>query len=97
MRRSHSIEFKRQVAQACIAGEKLHGLAKRHDVARNLIRIWVRKYEAGTFEDDAQALPAFVARLSDTGDLRAIITALIDGFAFFAGCSTRAPRRTTEV
>ena len=57
MRRSHSIEFKRQVAQACIAGEKLHGLAKRHDVARNLIRIWICKYEAGTFEDDAQALP----------------------------------------
>ena len=36
--RSHSIEFKRQIAQEFIAGETLHGLAKRHDVSRNLIR-----------------------------------------------------------
>ena len=28
---SHSIEFKRQIAQEFIAGETLHGLAKRHD------------------------------------------------------------------
>jgi transposase-like protein len=53
--RSHSIEFKRQVAQEYIAGEPLHGLAKRHDVSRNLIRIWVGKYEAGAFDDDAMA------------------------------------------
>ncbi|MBP1884772.1 transposase-like protein [Ensifer mexicanus] len=53
--RSHSIEFKRQVVQEFIAGETLHGLAKRHDVSRNLIRIWVRKYEEGAFDDDAQA------------------------------------------
>ena len=53
--RSHSIEFKCQVAQEFIAGETLHGLAKRHDVSRNLIRIWVRKYEEGAFDDDAQA------------------------------------------
>ena len=39
--RSHSIEFKRQVAQEFLAGETLHGLAKRHDLSRNLIRIWV--------------------------------------------------------
>ena len=37
------------------AGETLHALAKRHDLSRNLIRIWVAKYEAGTFEDDARA------------------------------------------
>lgn len=53
--RSHSIEFKRQVAREYLAGDTLHGLAKRHDLARNLIRIWVRKYEAGAFDDDAQA------------------------------------------
>ena len=35
----HSIEFKRQVAQDFIAGETPHGLAKRHDISRNLIRI----------------------------------------------------------
>lgn len=53
--RSHSVEFKCQVAQEFLAGETLHGLAKRHDVWRNLIRIWVQKYEQGAFDDDAQA------------------------------------------
>ena len=53
--RSHSIEFKRQVAQEYVAGETLHALAKRHDVSRNLIRVWVAKYEAGAFDADAQA------------------------------------------
>ncbi len=31
--RTHSIEFKRQVAQEFLGGETLHGLAKRHDVS----------------------------------------------------------------
>ena len=53
--RNHSIEFKRQIAQEFIAGETLHGLAKRHDLSRNLIRVWVRKYEEGALDDDAQA------------------------------------------
>jgi transposase-like protein len=53
--RSHSVEFKRQVAQEFIAGETLHALSSRHDVSRNLIRIWVRKFEAGAFDDDARA------------------------------------------
>jgi transposase-like protein len=44
--RTHSIDFKRQVEQDYLAGEPLHSLAKRHDLSRNLIRIWVRKYEA---------------------------------------------------
>jgi transposase len=65
--RSHSIEFKRQVAQEFIAGETLHGLAKRHDVSRNFIRIWVRKYEEGAFDEDAQAadpIPEYEARIA---------------------------------
>jgi transposase len=53
--RSRSIKFKRQVAQEYIGGETLHGLAKRHDISRNLIRIWVSKCEAGAFDDDAKA------------------------------------------
>ena len=51
----HSIEFKRQVALDFIAGETLHGLAKRHDISRNLIGIWVKKLEAGAFDEDARA------------------------------------------
>ena len=38
--RSHSVAFKRQVAEEFLAGETLHGLAKRHDLCRNLIRVW---------------------------------------------------------
>ena len=52
--RSHSATFKRQVAQEFIAGETLHGLSERHDVSRQLIRIWVGKYEAGVLDEDAQ-------------------------------------------
>jgi len=39
--RSYSIEFKRQVVQDYLAGETLYGLAKQHDISRNLIRIWI--------------------------------------------------------
>lgn len=53
--RSHSVEFKRQVAQEFLGGETLHGLAKRHDISRNLIRVWVEKYEAGGLDEDARA------------------------------------------
>jgi transposase-like protein len=44
--RSYSIEFKRQVSQEYLAGDTLHGIAKRHGVNRSLIRLWVEKYEA---------------------------------------------------
>ena len=43
--RTHSIEFKRQVAQDYLAGETLHSLARRHDLSRNLIRIWIQKFD----------------------------------------------------
>ena len=49
---SYSVEFKRQVAQEYLAGETLYGLAKRHQISRNLVRIWVARYEAGGFDDD---------------------------------------------
>ena len=65
--RSHSVAFKRQVAEEFLAGETLHGLAKRHDISRNLIRVWVGKYEAGGFDDDAKAadlLQAYEARIA---------------------------------
>ena len=39
--RTHSIAFKRQVVQEYLAGETLHGLARRHELSRTLIRIWV--------------------------------------------------------
>ena len=53
--RSQSAAFKRQVAEEFIAGETLHALSKRHDISRQLIRIWVGKFEAGALDDDVQA------------------------------------------
>ena len=53
--RSHSVEFKRQVAQEFLGGETLHGLAKQHDISRNLIRVWVQRYESGGLDEDAHA------------------------------------------
>lgn len=34
----------------------MHGLAKRNDVARNLVAIWERKDDAGELDDDAPAV-----------------------------------------
>ena len=65
--RTHSIEFKRQVAQEFLAGETLHGLAKRHNICRNLIRVGVQKYEAGAFDEDNQTadlLQQYEARIA---------------------------------
>ena len=53
--RSHSAAFKRQVAAEFLAGETLHGLSQRHDISRQLIRIWVGKFEAGALDEDVQA------------------------------------------
>ena len=54
--RTYSVEFKRQIVQDFMAGETLHTLARRHDISRNLVRLWVRKFrEAGAFDDDAEA------------------------------------------
>lgn len=92
--RSHSIEFKRQVAQEFLAGETLHGLAKRHDICRNLIRVWVAKCEAGEFDDDAktadliQAYEARIAALERLVGKQALELEFLKG----ARQSGRAPR-----
>ena len=65
--RTHSTEFKRQVAEEYLAGETLHGLSQRHDLSRNLIRIWVEKYQAGGLDEDAVAadlLQSYEARIA---------------------------------
>ena len=53
----YSIEFKRQIAQEFLTGETLHGLEKRHDLSRNLIRVWVERYQSGAFDEDALPRP----------------------------------------
>jgi transposase-like protein len=90
--RNHSIEFKRQIAQEFIAGETLHGLAKRHDLSRNLIRVWVRKYEEGALDDDAQAadlLQEYEARIAA---LERLVGKQALELEFLKGALRNAPR-----
>jgi transposase len=51
--RTYTIEFKRRAAEEHLSGgAALSELARRHDISRELLRIWVRKYEAGEFASD---------------------------------------------
>lgn len=65
---NYSTEFKRQVVLEYLAGETLYGLSKRHDVSRNVIRLWVARYETdGELNDDttsADLLQDYKARIA---------------------------------
>ena len=89
--RSHSVAFKRQVAEEFLAGENLHGLAKRHDVSRNLIRIWVAKYEAGAFDDDTQAADLIQAYEARIAALERLVGKLALELEFLKGARRSAP------
>ena len=95
--RTHSIAFKRQVAQEFLAGETLHGLAKRHDVCRNLIRVWVQKHEAGDFDEDAAAadlLQQYEARIAA---LERLVGKQALELEFLKGAVKSAPRPKTRL
>jgi transposase len=95
--RCYSIEFKRQVAQEFIAGETLHGLAKRHDISRNLIRVWVAKYEAGAFDEDAQAADLLQEYEAKIAALERLVGRQALEIEFLKGASrnARSPRSAT--
>ena len=90
--RSHSVEFNRQVAQEFLAGETLHGLAKRHDVSRNLIRIWVQKHEQGAFDDDAQAADLIQEYEARIAALERLVGKQALELEFLKGALKSAPR-----
>lgn len=59
--------MKRQVVAEYHAGETLHALSRRHDLSRNLIRIWVEKSEVGALDEDgaaAELLTTYEARIA---------------------------------
>ena len=68
--RNHSIEFKRQVVQDYLGGETLYGLAKRHEISRNLIRVWLAKHEAGALDSDTAAADVLADRAPVLGSLK---------------------------
>src|SRR6476619_192754 len=93
--RIHSIEFKRQVALDFIAGETLHGLAKRHDISRNLIRIWVKKLEAGAFDEDARAADLLQEYEAKIAALERMVGRQALEIEFLKGALKNAPRPRT--
>ena len=90
--RTYSIEFKRRVVQEFLAGETLHGLAKRHDVCRNLIRIWVQKYEAGDFDEDAAAADLIQQYEARIAALERLVGKQALELEFLKGAVKSAPR-----
>ena len=94
--RSHSAAFKRQVAQEFVAGETLHGLSKRHDISRQLIRIWVGKYEAGALDDDVQAADLLQEYEAKIAALERMVGRRALEIEFLKGALKNAPRPKSE-
>lgn len=94
--RSYPVEFKRQVAQEFLAGETLHGLAKRHEINRNLVRIWVAKYEAGSFDSDVVAAEMVQTQEARIAALERLVGKLVLENEFLKGASRDAPRPRSE-
>ena len=55
--RTYTIEFKRQLVEEHLGGVSLTELARRHDISRELLRRWVKKYEAGEFASGGDGPP----------------------------------------
>ncbi len=66
--RGYAVQYKRQVAEEYLVdGVPLREAARRHDVERNLIRIWVEKYQAGEFSEEtanAEIVREYEARIA---------------------------------
>lgn len=54
--RRYSLEFKREIVRAHLAGETVYGLAKQHDIDTKLIRVWIGKHESGEFDAEVEAI-----------------------------------------
>lgn len=66
--KTHSVALKRQVVQEYLAGETLHELARRHNLPRNLIRLWVDENVYPTRDRDVSEASALedIAALAQT-------------------------------
>ena len=88
--RSYSVELKRQVVQDYLAGETLHGLAKRYDISRNLIRIWIAKHEAGALDSDTAAASMLAEYEARIAALERLVGKLALENVFLKGASRHA-------
>ena len=80
------------MAQEYLAGDTLHGLAWRHDISRNLIRVWVARYEAGAFDDDARAADLLQEYEAKIAALERLVGRQALEIEFLKGASRNAPR-----
>lgn len=90
--RTHSTAFKRQVVEEYLAGETLHALGKRHDLSRNLIRIWLQKHESGAFDEDAIAADMVQEYEARIAALERLVGKQAMELEFLKGALRNAPR-----
>src|SRR3979490_1410252 len=95
--RSHRVAFKRQVAQEFIGGETLHALSRRHDISRQLIRIWVGKFEAGALDDDVQAADLLQEYEARVAALRRMVGRKALEIELLKGALKHAPRPRSAI
>jgi len=95
--RTYSVEFKRQIVQDSMAGETLHTLARRHDISRNLVRLWVRKFEAGAFDDDARAADLLQDYEAKIAALERMVGRQALEIEFLKGALKSAPRPRSAI
>ncbi|MBO6720028.1 MAG: transposase [Rhizobiaceae bacterium] len=98
--RVFTVAFKRQVSEEFLAGASLNALSRKHEVARNLIRIWVAKYQAGEFEPDFVPMPRLSAHEVKIAELERMVGKLTMELEFLRGVFKSSPLRhaaTTSV
>jgi transposase len=96
--RTYTVEFKRQVVEEHLGGVSLNQLARRHDISRELLRTWVKKYEAGDLAGGRPATPdrrAYEAKIAGlerkVGQLTMELDLLKRGSARHAGRAAGLP------
>lgn len=89
--RMFTIGFKRQVAQEYLGGASLNALSRKHEVARNLIRIWVAKYQTGELEPDFVPMLRLSAHEIKIAELKPMVGKLTMELEFLRGVSRSTP------
>ncbi|SRR5258706_10946432 len=77
--------FKRAVAEEYLVGASLNALSRKHEVARNLIRIWVAKHEAGEYAPDFVPMPRLSAHEIKIAELERMVGKLTMELEFLRG------------
>ena len=83
--RSHSAEFRRQVVAAHHGRETLHALARRRELTRNLIRIWVEKAQVGALGRGGASADPLTAHEARIAALERLVGRLALEIEFFKG------------